>query len=126
MVPSIAVTNRPRQYTPFVAELAAGPRSRSNRARSGATPIRRRGWASAEAVGVATVNPSSPEIIFAHTWPYPSSANTPSGQQQVDHDPRGQVPHPCLDLAGLGQRGVDHLERHDLRQLAQMTRGEPA
>jgi hypothetical protein len=82
MVPSIAVTNRPRQYTPFVAELAAGPRSRSNRARSGATPIRRRGWANAEAVGVATVNPSNPEIIFAHTCPYPSSANNPAASNR--------------------------------------------
>lgn len=69
MVPSIAVTSRPRQYTPLVAGEAAGPRSKSNRARSGATPIRRRAWASAETTGVATVNPSSPAIIFAHTCP---------------------------------------------------------
>jgi len=33
---------------------------------------------------------------------------------------------PRLDLAGVGQHGVDHLERHDLRQLAQMTTGEQA
>ena len=33
---------------------AAGPRSRSNSARSGATPTRRRAWASAPALGTAT------------------------------------------------------------------------
>ncbi|WP_246492318.1 hypothetical protein, partial [Actinomadura alba] len=31
---------------------------------------------------------------------------------------------PLLDGPAPGQRLVDHLERHDLRQLAQMARGE--
>ena len=55
--------------TPFTDTPAAGPRSRSNSARNGATPIRRRAWASAPAVGTATESPPSPAIIRAHTWP---------------------------------------------------------
>jgi len=78
MVPSTAVTSSPRQYTPLVPSPAAGPRSRSNKARNGATPIRRRAWASAPAVGVATANPASPAVSFAHTCPYPTSANNPA------------------------------------------------
>ncbi len=46
-------------------------------------------------------------------------------QQQVDHDPGLQDPHPPLDPARFPQRRVDHLERHLLRQLAQVTRREP-
>ena len=46
-------------------------------------------------------------------------------QQQVDHDPGRQVPDPALDPARLLQHRVDHLERHLLRQLAQVTRREP-
>ena len=48
---------------------AAGPRSRSNSARSGATPTRRRAWASPPALGTATSSPYRPAIIRAHTWP---------------------------------------------------------
>ncbi|HEY8985041.1 MAG TPA: hypothetical protein VIU15_36385 [Streptomyces sp.] len=45
-------------------------------------------------------------------------------QQEVDPDPRGQVPQSALHAAVLLQDRVDELERHDLRQLAQMTRSE--
>jgi hypothetical protein len=45
-------------------------------------------------------------------------------QQQVDHDPGGQVTDPALDPARFLQRLIDHLERHLLRQLAQVTRRE--
>lgn len=58
--------------------------------------------------------------------PVPRLGEQPDAQQQVDHHPRGQGPYPGLDRAGLSQHGVDHLERHDPGQLAQMTRGEPA
>jgi hypothetical protein len=47
------------------------------------------------------------------------------GQQQVDHDPGRKVPDPALDPARLLKHRVDHLERHLLRQLAQVTRREP-
>jgi hypothetical protein len=48
----------------------------------------------------------------------------PSGQQQVDHHPGRQLAQPLLHSPALGKDRVDHLERHDLRQLAQMARGE--
>ena len=47
------------------------------------------------------------------------------GQQQVDHDPGRQDPDTALDPARLLQHRVDHLERHLLGQLAQVTRREP-
>jgi hypothetical protein len=70
-VPSIAQTNRPRHHTPAVAGPAAGPRSRSNNARRGADPTRRRACDNADALGIG--NPgepaaSSPAIMRAHTW----------------------------------------------------------
>lgn len=34
--------------------------------------------------------------------PVPQLGEQPSGQQQVDHNPRGHIPRPRLDLAGLG------------------------
>jgi len=48
------------------------------------------------------------------------------GQQQIHHHPRRKNPDPGLNRAGLGQHRIDHLERHLLGQLAQMTRREPA
>lgn len=47
------------------------------------------------------------------------------GQQQVDHDPGRQVPGTALDPACLLEHRVDHLERHLLCQLAQVTWREP-
>jgi hypothetical protein len=47
------------------------------------------------------------------------------GQQQVNHHPGRQVADAALDPARLLQHRVDHLERHLLRQLAQVTRREP-
>jgi hypothetical protein len=46
-------------------------------------------------------------------------------QQQVHHHTAGQVPDPPLDPARLLQHRAGHLERHLLRQLAQVTRREP-
>jgi hypothetical protein len=46
------------------------------------------------------------------------------GQQHIDHHPGRQHPHPPLHRAGLAEHGIDHLERHLLGQLAQMTRRE--
>ena len=46
MVPSIAHTSSPRHHVPRSRESTAGPRSRSNKNRSGATPTRRRACAS--------------------------------------------------------------------------------
>jgi hypothetical protein len=46
------------------------------------------------------------------------------GQQQVDHHTGGQLAQPLLHGPALGQCRVDHLERDDLRQLAQVARGE--
>jgi hypothetical protein len=126
MVESIAVTNRPRQYTPLVPGPASGPRSRSNR------PPQRRHADPAPCLG------QRPRSRCDHPEPVQSGdhlrphlpvthlGEQPGGQQQVDHHPRGQVPYPRLDLAGLAQHGVDHLEGHDPGQLAQMTRAEPA
>jgi hypothetical protein len=48
-----------------------------------------------------------------------------AGQQQIDHDPRGQIPHPLLLRSGLSHRGIDHLEGHDPGQLTDMTGREP-
>ena len=48
------------------------------------------------------------------------------GQQQVDHHPRRQHTETGLGRAGSRQRLIDHLKRHDLGQLTQMTRGEHA
>ena len=47
-------------------------------------------------------------------------------QQQVDRHPGGELTQPPLGCATLGQDRIDHLERDDLRQLAQMARGEDA
>jgi hypothetical protein len=63
VVPSIAHTNSPRQR----AAPAAGPATSPNNAANGLTPTRRRAWASAEDVGMATGNPSRPAINLAHT-----------------------------------------------------------
>ena len=46
------------------------------------------------------------------------------GQDQVDRDPGRDIPDPALEPARLGQHRVNHLKRHLLRQLAQMTRGK--
>ena len=47
-------------------------------------------------------------------------------QQQVDHDPGGEATNPVLDPARFLQHRADHLKRHVLRQLTQVTRREPA
>jgi hypothetical protein len=47
-------------------------------------------------------------------------------QQQIDHHPGGKLTQPPLDGPALCQDRIDHLKWHDLRQLAQMTRGEDA
>jgi len=48
------------------------------------------------------------------------------GQHQIHHNPRWQNPDTRLNRAGLGEHRIDHLERHLLSQLTQMTRREPA
>lgn len=63
-VPSMAQTNRPRQR----AAPAAGPRTRVNNSRSGATPTRRIACDSAEEPGQATVAGSRPATSRAQTW----------------------------------------------------------
>ena len=50
----------------------------------------------------------------------------PGRHQQVHHHPRRQVTHPDLTPAGLGQDLIDHLERHQASQFAQMTWREHA
>jgi hypothetical protein len=45
-------------------------------------------------------------------------------QQQVDHHPGGELAQPPLGGPAVGQDRIDHLERHDLRQLTQMTRAK--
>jgi hypothetical protein len=47
-------------------------------------------------------------------------------EQQVHHHPRGQIAHPFLHTRRRRERVVDHLERHDLGQLAEVTGREPA
>jgi hypothetical protein len=47
-------------------------------------------------------------------------------QQQAGHHPGGQLTQPPLGGPALCQDRIDHLERHDLRRLAQMARGENA
>jgi hypothetical protein len=42
------------------------------------------------------------------------------GQQQVDHHPRRQQPHPRLRPSGALEHVIDHLERHDPGQLTDM------
>ncbi|MDF3309649.1 hypothetical protein P3H15_32035, partial [Rhodococcus sp. T2V] len=85
-VPSMAVTSSPRQYTPFVVRPAAGPRSRSSRARNGAGPIRRRAWASAPAVRGGHREPvESGDHPLPHL-PEPRLGEQPGGRQQVDGD----------------------------------------
>jgi hypothetical protein len=70
--------------------------------------------------------PAQPRGHLRPHLPVPQLGEQSRGQQQVDHHPPGQVPHPRLDRAGLAQHGVDHLEGHDLGQLTEMTRREPA
>jgi hypothetical protein len=125
MVPSMAQTSSPRQRTPAVPPgTAAGPRSRSNSVRSGAAPSRRRAWVSAAAVGRRRqpVQPGRQPVPDLHIAKLGEQA---PGQQQADHDPGRQVPDPGLHPARLGQHRIDHLERHLLGQLTQMTRREP-
>ena len=55
----------PRQRSPATPGTAAGPRSRSNSARSGAAPSRRRAWVSAAVLGWATARPSRPATRLA-------------------------------------------------------------
>ena len=47
-----------------------------------------------------------------------------AGQQQVDHDPGGQVADAGLQAAGLGQDRIDQLEGDLLGELAQVPGGE--
>ena len=62
-VPSIAQTNRPCQR----AAPTAGPRTKVNNSRSGATPTRRKACDSAEEPGAATEAGSRPAINRAQT-----------------------------------------------------------
>lgn len=48
------------------------------------------------------------------------------GQQQVDHHPGGKLPQSLLGRTGLGKGLIDHVERDDLGEFPQMTRGEQA
>jgi hypothetical protein len=45
-------------------------------------------------------------------------------EQQIHHHPRRQIPNPPLSTQGLSKDRIDHLERHLLSQLTQMTRRE--
>jgi hypothetical protein len=108
---------------------AAGPRTRSNNTRSCADPIRRRAWDSAEAVRGGHRNSIAP--VEASDQPPPhlcvaELGEQPGREQEIDHHPRGQIPDPRLNRAGLRQRGIDQVERHDPGQLTEMTRREPA
>ncbi|WP_235965933.1 hypothetical protein [Micromonospora rubida] len=47
-------------------------------------------------------------------------------EQEVDHDTGRQQADPLLDRAAALQSVVDHVERHQLGQLTQMARREPA
>jgi hypothetical protein len=47
-----------------------------------------------------------------------------AGQHQVHHHPGWQQPYPLLDAARRGEDLIDHLERDELGQLAQVTRRE--
>ncbi|MFC5186838.1 hypothetical protein [Actinomadura harenae] len=66
VVPSIAHTNMPRHRTAPVG----GPASNSNSARNGATPTRRRAWASTDDDGTHP-GPSRPDTSRDHTCPSP-------------------------------------------------------
>jgi hypothetical protein len=61
----------------------------------------------------------------AQLAPHPGPAGLgeqPRRQQQVDHHPRRNQTHPPVRPAARLKHRIDHLERHDARQLAQMHR----
>ena len=71
-----------------------------------------------------------PEAVKAGGQPVPDPdiaqfGEQAPGQQQVDHDPCGQVTQARLQPAGLGQDRIDHLEGHLLGELSQVPGGEP-
>jgi hypothetical protein len=105
-----------------VAGPAAGQQVKQRPQRRGADPTAGRGQPRGTRAGNAQpVQPGdqpAPHLLIAAPF------EQRGGQQQIDHDPRRQVPDPPLDAACLGQRGVDHLERHDPGQLAHMPRRE--
>ena len=67
VVPSMAHTSSPRHHDPLVRGAAALPRSRSNRARSGAGPSLVRACHMAAAVTLAAPAPSSALVSLRHT-----------------------------------------------------------
>ncbi len=115
-----ATASSPRHRAP----PGDGPRSRKNSSRSGPGPRRRRAWVIADAVGATAASPPSPAVSRPDLRVSQLGEQAPC-HQQVDHDPGREVPGTALDPACLLQHRVDHLERHLLRQLAQVTRREP-
>jgi hypothetical protein len=63
----MAHTSSPRHQDPLVRGAAAGPRSRSDNARSGAGPSRVRACHNAAAVTFAAPEPSSALVSLHHT-----------------------------------------------------------
>lgn len=75
---------------------------------------------------IATASPSSPADKPPPDLRVPRLREQAPGQQQVHHHAGRQAPDTALDPAGLLQHRIDHLERHLLRQLAQVPRSETA
>ena len=48
-----------------------------------------------------------------------------TGEQQIHRDPGGQQPDPLLGSPGRGEGFIDHLERNETGEFAEMTRREP-
>jgi len=99
MVPSIAVTSRPRQNTPTrparCAVPVSAPRSRSNNARRGATPTRARAAATALGDGAPTSSPARPAHNRVHTCDSPISVNNPAASSRYTTTREGSSRSRC-------------------------------
>ncbi|WSE01951.1 hypothetical protein OG758_47305 [Streptomyces sp. NBC_01474] len=56
---------------------------------------------------------SRPAVSLRQTAKIATVLEQGGGHQQVDHDAGRQFSQPALAGAGLGEDGIDHLERHD-------------
>lgn len=80
-------------------------------------------WARVPPVAV-TFGSGRPSSALVSLATPPGSRTPRRSRQRVDHHPGRQLPQPLLDGPALGEDRVDHLERHDLGQPAQVARSE--
>ncbi|GAA4847635.1 hypothetical protein GCM10023235_25530 [Kitasatospora terrestris] len=120
VVPSIAQTSSPPPPCPGGADSGgrAAQQVEQPAQRLGANPLAGLSQGAAGRVRDRQTVQAGRQPL-PHLPPAPPREQGP-GQQRVHHHSRRQVPDPGLHSAGLRQRLVDHLERHDPGQLAEM------